>query len=469
MLAFFRINDPYRVIGIFLLIIAIRIPLFFGSVPLTNPELEWMVVGESISFDRILYLDLWDDSAPLSALVYSIIDSLFGRSQTAYLVISMLLVFAQSVIFNQLAIFNKVFKENTYVPAMIYGVVMALFFDFFTLSPVLMSMLFIMLLVKGIFNHIAHKGKDEHFLNMGWSLGVAILFYLPSIIFLSVALLTLTLYSNMTLKKYLLLIFGAVFPLVLVSIYFFWHGALVEFYEQYFLSWVSTSAKPYVPATTLLYIALPTGVLLIFSLIVINSATRFSNQQTNFLLVMMWFFLAGISAVLLVKDRAPHQLIILAIPVSFYLSHFFLLIRRRFLAELIFLSFFSAIMIINYGNLKGIMLPDNWFNFDRLLVRNTPWDDLVAGKKILILGKDLNAYKNSTLATPYFNWDLTRRHLGQLQSYNNLSVVFREFSAEMPEVLIDQQGVVLEMFEFMPTLGDRYVKSDVDSAYILKP
>ncbi len=99
-----------------------------GEMPLTIPELKWMIVGESISLKNILYLDVWDYLAPLSAMIYALIDSVAGRSQWGYQILAIFVVFIQCYLFNQLLISNKAYKENTYVPALIYAILMSAFF-----------------------------------------------------------------------------------------------------------------------------------------------------------------------------------------------------------------------------------------------------------------------------------------------------------------------------------------------------
>ena len=193
-----------------------------------------MIVGESVSFSKILYLDVWDDQPPLSVLVYSLIDGVAGRSQWGYQILAVILVFLQCFLFNQLLIKNKAYKENTYIPALIYAILMSAFFDFFTLSPALMSGVFQLIVLNGIFNHILAKAKDEQFLNIGLALGLSSLVYLASLLYLPLTILALGLYSSMNLKKYILLLFGFSFPIVLVGIYFFWHGALLDFHKSLF-------------------------------------------------------------------------------------------------------------------------------------------------------------------------------------------------------------------------------------------
>ncbi len=84
MISFFRLNDPYRIIGIFILLLLIRLPALLGFVPLLQPELGWMLLGESLAEGRILYEGVWDNTGPFSAAVYWFMNLLFGRSQLAF-------------------------------------------------------------------------------------------------------------------------------------------------------------------------------------------------------------------------------------------------------------------------------------------------------------------------------------------------------------------------------------------------
>ena len=131
MLTFFRLNDPYRLIVIFLLLLAMRIPAMIGPYEITVPELSYMLVGEKFSEGSKLYSEIWENMAPLSAIVYGIIDFIFGRSVVAYQIIAWLFVCFQVFLFNRLLLLNKVYNENTYIPGFIYALLMSFFSDFF--------------------------------------------------------------------------------------------------------------------------------------------------------------------------------------------------------------------------------------------------------------------------------------------------------------------------------------------------
>ncbi len=84
MLTFFRVNDPYRIIGIFVLLLLLRLPYWISGDHLTLPELNWMLLGERLAEGNRLYSGVWDNTGPLSAGVYLMIEWIFDRSQWVY-------------------------------------------------------------------------------------------------------------------------------------------------------------------------------------------------------------------------------------------------------------------------------------------------------------------------------------------------------------------------------------------------
>jgi hypothetical protein len=153
-------------------------------------------------------------------------------------------------------------------------------------------------------------------------------------------------------------------------------------------------------------------------------------------------------------------------PVSFFISHYFLLIRRKLLAELVFLGFLVITLTVNYGVLYRFIVPAGMLDIQSLIVQPTPWDQLVEGKKLLIVGEEPDAYLHAYPATPYLDWNLSRKHLTEANAFGNLSRVFNNISQDRPEVIIDQMGLVPALFDQMPTIAAQYTRQG--ETYILK-
>ena len=101
-----------------LLFLAIRLPLQLWGVPVTMPELKFMVLGERMQEGAALYRDIFDSTGPVAALVFWIIDLLDGRSLFVYRVLAAFLLLLQALNLNFIFKQFQVFAQKTYLPAL---------------------------------------------------------------------------------------------------------------------------------------------------------------------------------------------------------------------------------------------------------------------------------------------------------------------------------------------------------------
>ncbi|MEQ9426322.1 MAG: hypothetical protein RJQ09_17990 [Cyclobacteriaceae bacterium] len=456
MLSFFRINDPYRLVFVFVLLLIFRLPFIISGIPLSLPELNWMIVGEAMSSGKMLYRDIWENMGPFSAIVYQIVHWLFGKSQLAYQLIAILLVFIQALIFNRLLLINKAFNENTYIPALIYAICMSLNFEFLTLSPALMSLTFVILSINNIFKRIDNFTRDELFLNTGLYLGIATLFYFPSIVFLISTILSLVLFTSAIPRRVLLTVFGFAQMLSFAIIYYYWFDAGRELYFQFFWAPFGLDPNPYLGVKSLLLISIILIIFFIVSLFKLYSRTYYVNYQVKFQSVMLFTLLIGMLSFFLVEKGSSMQLVVLIPAVAFFLSHLFLLIEKRMKAEIVFTLF--LILVFGYQHLADRELK--WIgqlvDYEALFVKETAYDASTDERSLLVLGDDQAVYKNSSLATPYLNWKLAKMHFDKIDYYDVLVEVFENFEDDPPEVIIDLEERIPELFEKLPTIADQY-------------
>jgi len=151
---------------------------------MTIPQLTWIIDARRLSEGAMMYSGVWDTLSPLSAGFYWIVYSVFGESFVVIQILSVLLIFLQSTIFNTILINSNPFTENTYIPAIVYVVLASLYFDFFTVSPVMLGITFILLAMNNVFGQIEVRAKrDEKLLSTGIYLGLAALFHFPFFVF----------------------------------------------------------------------------------------------------------------------------------------------------------------------------------------------------------------------------------------------------------------------------------------------
>lgn len=458
MLNFFKINDPYRLAFIFLLMLLIRIPLFYTGIPIIIPELKWMLLGEAIADGKYMYKDIWDFTGPLASGAYSIIHMLFGKSVEAYRTISIILVVIQCGVFNNLLLKNKAYNQNTYIPALLYMLFMHISFDFLTLSPVLMGMTFTLLGINNLFQRMDNTTRDDLFVRIGLFLGIASLFYLPFFLYFIVINISLLIYTGSILRRIFLMIYGFSLVFILASLYYFWFDSFplfrIEFLESVFnieqfkyLTWPQFLGLSFIPLS-----------IFIVSFFKVKTLGRYVNFQVKIQSVMLMFMVTGVISILISKELSVYQLIFIVPGLAFFVAHYLMLLKKWFFAEVIFMMITVLLLMNLLFPLKQWLFIDEFVSYDSLTVQDSPYDAITSEKTVLVLGDNVGIYKNSSLATPYLNWQFSKSHLENLNYYDNLTEVYQNFNNDLPEVIIDEKDIVPILFDKMPTVGLKYTQ-----------
>lgn len=426
-----------------------------------------MLVGERLAEGATLYVGLWEGIAPLSAWLYMVIHFLFGKSLWAYHIIALLIAFLQCVIFNNVTRNNRAYIDNNYLPAAIYGILISISYDMYTLTPVLMSTTFILLALNNIFSQVEFRmKKDERILSIGIYIGMAALFYLPAAIFSVITILALAIFSSTIGRRYLLILYGFILPCFIIGLYYFVIGELGSLFRIFSYKAASPDRIQYLDLTsTAVLLAVPLFFLLM-AIIRILKRSRFSNYQVRLIqLVLLWMFTS--IPVLLWSDRTVINFMLFLPGAAFLITHYFNLMRGRVASELTFTVMTIGIIMISLSSYCGWFGIDRFVNYNKMNVVGTQYDELVKDKKILVIGDDVNIYKESSLATPFLDWPLSEQVLTQPDYYDNISLIFQVFKSDKPEVVIDLENALPAIMKRIPLIEDSY-KLTEPNVYVLK-
>ncbi len=440
-----------------MILLAIRLPVMIAGDSLTIPELSNMVLGEKLASGNQLYTEIWDNAGPLAAGVYWLIHLVGGKSHITYQILALLLLIFQCAQFNFLVLQTRAYEENTYVPAIVYGLIMSLYFDFFTLTPILMGITFILPAIRNLFSHIEFRAKrDETILYTGLFLAIAGLFYPPLTIFGLCALVIMVLFTGTVPRRYALFIFGFLLPYGILVLYFYLRDGLPELYYNYFRQLVYFESFKFIDIRDLFIIASVPVIFLLFSLFMILTRSPFTNFQARLLRVMgVWLIFSGIFF-FLTHERAPVNLTVMVIPLAFFITHFFLIIRRRRIAGIAFMIFVFGISFTSLGTYFGPVVPVEWVNPEKLLVSPGQWDAKVKGKRILILSENLSPLRHALHATPFLDWPLSEEIFTNPGYYDNTTIIYQGFVKDMPEYIIDEDNLIPGVFDKIPSLKLQY-------------
>lgn len=464
MLTLFRLNDPFRLIGVALLAALIRLPFWLGEIPLTEPEVKWMLLGEQLANGRQLYGEIWSSISPLSGAVYWICFELFGKNRWLYILVALILSIYQAGIFNYLLIRKNVYNEKTYIPALLYIVFQASSVDFLILSPALIALTFVLRMLKSILE-LGDHGKDQDIFKVGLFLGISSLFHFPTFAFLAVVVWGVGSFRVIAFRQLMLILFGIAIVWAGISIYYLFLGIFPDFYINYILANVSLSNIAYASWQDILWFqALPVA-LAIWGFFRVIGERGFVNFQASCQRIMFIWILSSSVSLLIAPQFAVYQLITMIPAVAFFVSHAYLLYQRKWLMELTFAITAVVVISLSYGN--GLI--SQWIKLEKpnqqLFIEKPSWE--VKGEPIWVLGNNPSYYLNNRLATPFLNWKLTEQYLGSLDNYNVVTNIYQYIEDNPPTFIIDEAGKVPELFRKVPLLKEKY-ENTANNSFIYK-
>ena len=456
MLSFFKVNDPFRLVGvaIYLVVLAV-ILLAVLSFPLTEPQLIWMVLGERLSEGYYLYLDVIDDTGPLSAGFFAFVHFVLGRSELAYELIGRLLVLFQIVYWNTLLIRYRVFEENTYLPAIIMAALFHLSFDMTGLSPALLGSTFLLLAIGQLFSQtVLQKETSESTLLIGIYGGLATGFHLNFAIFLPFMIFTGVAISGFSARQLLLSLVGFFLPILLLLVFYFWNNGLSETlqiwpmiftYEKYryqsLFTWTILSAFPLLLAF-----------LGYFYSAVLKGSTV--NQQKQRQVIQLWL-LFSLLEFLLIKRQSTYQLLIFIPGITFLITQFFLNTHKKIVGSV---AFFILLL--------GLPAAGAWYwqkeskAGSSYFVHESRMNKARPGEKIMVLSTDTSPYLTNPLGGPYLNFNLTKTYLKSEKTLEQKAKIFHNLHSQKPPLVVDSEGIFKNLIEELPALKNLYSETE---------
>lgn len=429
MVGFFRVNDPYRLFFVLVVLVVVRTAYALWGLPLSWPEMKYLLLGEWLGQGFPMYSHTFDYTAPLSAWTYEWLDSWFGRSRAAHWVLSSALVFGQAMLFNRTLLNNKVFSEPNYVSAFLYVVFSVSTFDFFALSPQLMSLTFVIVSMDHLIRKMDNEAGDELFVFPGFYLGVAALFYFPSVAFFVVFLLALILITRATVRRLFLFVFGfgTAFAIVLTILYF--QGALGHFMAVYFVEIARPKQFFITYPQLLVWISFPA---LFFLVAFFNALGRREGSLHAKTQQFMLLVLAASVGVLLVSGTLAGIDLLFFVPVfTFFLTNYILKIKRRIWRFVVpNLLIFSALLVPFIGVRLGVVAEK--------LLPNVEEGQNLRGKRIMVIGPLSPIYLQGTIVSPFIDEGIGRERIKDLDYYRQAPVFQDIFLKARPDVVVDE-------------------------------
>ena len=461
MLRYFRINDPYRLLGLLAILLIIFLPLFIDSPGMTFVELKNFLVGEKVHEGKVMYTEIVDSTAPLAAWFNGFMDILFGRSLITRHIFAFILIFLQSSYLGIVFSNKKAFAENSYIPSLIFAILITFSFDTLSLTPELVGATFLLPALNNLFKEIEFREqRNESIFNLGLYLGIASLFVFSYSVYLVGTVITLVVFTRSSIRQFFLLVLGFLIPHVLLLSSYFLLDGLSEIWQYYYLPNLSLRSDRYMSNASLWTLAALPLIFLLISFVMMNRDARLSKYQTQLVQSMFFWMIFSVIQVLYSKDLRPQNCITLLPSLSFFITHFLLLVRRKKFAEMHVWVLLIGTTIVSYSARYGLLSN---VSYSQLLVPDKEMS--VQGKRVLALDNDLSIYKHNQLASVFVDWNLSKDIFTHPEYYENIIQVYDGLNSDLPDIIRDNGDLLKPFLEKIPKLrvlyqkqGNNYVK-----------
>jgi len=451
----FRINDPYRLLSLLVLLVLTSLPFLINLPLITLQELKHIVIGEAVG-DKLMYVEIIDSTGPLLALADGFLDFLFGRSLLARHILALIIIFIQASYFGILLINNKAYNDINYVPSLIFGFLCFFSFDLLAITPELLASGLLLLALNNLFKEIEFRtDRDAFVLNTGVFIGLASLLEFSYTIFLFGSLLILVITARVSMRKILLLFFGYVLVHAILIIIYYWHERADELWTNFYMANFNPASQSLVSLQSIFYLGLVPIVYFVFSLFMLTREARFTRYQSQLFQVM--FLWLGVSAaqIWLTPEFSPHSFLTFIPPLAYLISHYLLLINRKWISEIMLWIFILGLLTVNYFSRNGHLEK---VDYAALFPRPVPASE-ITGKRIMILDNDPSLYQHNKLGGYFLNWRLSEKYFDESDDFESLHKINQSFLDDPPDVIIDPQNRMWRIMERIPTIEKKYKKT----------
>ncbi len=251
----------------------------------------------------------------------------------------------ESAIWNRIVNKHSLLKQSTYFPFFFLVVLLSCAASLISFYPALVASLFLVLAINELISsYLKEKALPEVF-NSGLFVAIATLFYIPSMVFLILLWVGLFTIRTINIREWICTFLGFLVPFIFTFTY------NLVFFPHY--PWYHKITSEFVYHSVLFSFSWEQLTLMvIICSIALGSLWFYMNRITEnviktqkFWTLVLWFIFIAAGSVLICPVKDARAFSLLAIPVSFVMSAYFLKTKAKNISELLFLSLLAGVII----------------------------------------------------------------------------------------------------------------------------
>jgi hypothetical protein len=277
---------------------------------------------------------------------YAGIDTFLRANPRVSVLLGFLLSLGEAFLLNYIIYQHHILTKRSWLPALMFVVLSACTPGLLWLNPQLIAGLF---LLGALHLLLATYRTDKAFasvFNSGILIGIAALFYLPSIVFLLFAIVCIILLRPFIWREWIIMILGSTVAPIYTGVYYFWNDKLHYVTQEIIINPIIHRDFFLKLPVEYYFLTAMTALMLFVSASRFLSGAGTSTLKTKKgISVMIWFLVFSLLSVLPAQNNAVAGIIFAIYPIALFTSNYFLVARRIWLAESIFLLLLLSIAL----------------------------------------------------------------------------------------------------------------------------
>jgi hypothetical protein len=288
-----------------------------------------------------LYFDL--DPMPL----YGVLSSIIGTNPLPGIIFTLLLVGLMAFLIVNLNTYLFFINERTFLPAVIFILLSGLFPQYQVLNPAIFGAMFLMLAIRRIMETYRVSGTAFQFFDAGIFIGIGSLFYANLIWFGIILVAGVIMLRAISLKEIIISFIGILTPFVITfAVYYLLGKDLNELWDIILYNLFGRTGNfefSKLTIVTLVFTGLLTLRSLTFLFMVINTKKIQARKTFS---ILMWIMMISLGIFFFLPSVSVEIVWITGIPVSYFLAHYFVFVKKKLMPEIIFTVLFLLIIVI---------------------------------------------------------------------------------------------------------------------------
>jgi hypothetical protein len=285
------------------------------------------------------------DSDPMP--LYGLLMMVIGNNTHLGVVLSFILVVIISFLLVNFNTTSFFINERTYLPALLYLLTAGLFPEYLSLNPAVPASLFLILAVIRIIDGYRKQGISNNFFDAGILISTGSLFYANLIWFGLLVIIGIALVRTIDISEITIAIIGLLTPYLLTFGIYYVIGkdirALLTLVGDNLFLTTEGYLFPRLTIVAVIFTSIIIIVSIAYLLRLLNSK-KIKSRKTFSLLI--WMFLLSIAVYFILPSVSVEIIWITGIPVSYFLAHYFVFIKKKVIPEILLSVFFLLSLAI---------------------------------------------------------------------------------------------------------------------------